>query len=80
MLVKFNLQTGDTVTLVARDRKGNETDDVRDAIHCFNKLVGQPFELASVAEERKAAISLAPISPEREAQIRDMFPSLFPVN
>lgn len=79
MLVKFNFGTkGDSITLAARDAKGRETDSMRDAIKQFERYVGGPFELASASAERKAASVLAPISPARAAEIRAMFPNLFP--
>lgn len=80
MLVKFNFGTkGDSISLIARDAKGRESDSMRDAIKSFERYVGGPFELASAAAERRAASVIAPISPEREAEIKAMLPHLFDV-
>ena len=39
MLVKFHFGKGDTLTIVARDDKGHETDNKRDAIRTFQRML-----------------------------------------
>lgn len=48
MRVKFNLPLGNTVSIIARNRKGEETDNVADAIRIFNAMTdNMPFQLAT---------------------------------
>lgn len=71
MQVKFHLASGDTVSLSG--------DDKRDAINKFHRLVGKDtvFALDEDVQRRKENAQSAPITPDREAEIRASFPALF---
>lgn len=56
MYVKFHLNGGNTVNIIARDRRNNETDNIADAIRIFKNIIGPdvPFVLDSEIQARSA--------------------------
>lgn len=56
MYVKFHLNGGNTVNIIARDRRNNETDNIADAIRIFKNIIGPdvPFVLDSEVQARSA--------------------------
>ena len=79
MLVKFHLNDGSTAELVARDNKGRESRDIGHAVRAFKSLYGDvPFTLDAEYQMMRERHLMAPLSPAREAAIRQQFPNLFP--
>lgn len=70
MRVKFHLANGSTVSVLALDRRGNETDNMADAVRRFREMVGTDMlfvtdqdmtaRKAKEAQEATQATSVAP--------------------
>ena len=78
MLVKFHFGKGDSISLIARKPNGKESEDMRDAVKTFQKIVGDvPFVLDSEYQYHRERALAAPLSLARETEIRASFPGLF---
>lgn len=79
MLVKFHLSNGSEISLIARNNRGHETNEVADAIKLFQRYFGENtvFMLDEEYQSKRKISASAPLSEAREQEIREAFPNLF---